>query len=390
MSGRAQQGSFLSMEDMGGRLVILTSQLEILQGLADSLASASGGAGTFATGISSKGETVGQLRMKYEEARHALKYRILLSRSESALIHYERLDVRDPSYRVSEDTIRKLANMLGTDRDKEMKALLMELFAAKALSEVDIGYFEALSQALNEKVFDQVFHTYGEASVEIIKMYKLAGNLYNFTHIQDYIHCVQNLLFALNDYIRHLRSIHVDQKDMAKAVEYIQANYAKDLSMTMVSNYVSLNYSYFSQAFKDFVGTTFVNYLKTLRIEKAKELLETTELKVLEIGDRVGFENTKHFNRVFKEMQGVTPLEYLREQERSPERDDKRIIAKPIRRPYRRCPVGSFGDGQLINGERENLKGDENLTKDGVINTESTGCSIDNSLNGMTVNIFAI
>ncbi|MNI97270.1 Arabinose operon regulatory protein [compost metagenome] len=50
--------------------------------------------------------------------------------------------------------------------------------------------------------------------------------------------------------------------------------------------------------------------MKTLRIEKAKELLETTELKVLEIGDRVGFENTKHFNRVFKEMQGVTPLEY--------------------------------------------------------------------------------
>ncbi|WP_239616179.1 response regulator transcription factor [Cohnella mopanensis] len=310
LTGYEQQGSFLSLEDKDGRLVVLTSEQEILLGLADYLGADSGGTGTFTTGISSKGESIGQLQLKYEEARQALKYRILISRSESALIHYGQITLRDRNYRVSEDTIRKLANVLGTDRDKEMKAYLMELFAAKALCEADIGYFEAVSQALNEKVFDQVFHTYGEASVEIIKMYKLAGSLYNFSHIQDYIHCVQDLLFALNDYIRHLKSVHVDQKDMGKAVEYIQANYSKDLSMTMVSNHVSLNYSYFSQAFKDFVGTSFVQYLKNLRIEKAKELLETTELKVLEIGDRVGFENTKHFNRVFKEMQGVTPLEY--------------------------------------------------------------------------------
>jgi two-component system response regulator YesN len=141
-------------------------------------------------------------------------------------------------------------------------------------------------------------------------MYKMAGSLYHFTHIQDYIHCVEGLLFGLNDYIRHLRSVHVDQKDMVRALEYIKANYANELSMTMVSNYVSLNYSYFSQAFKEYAGMSFVQYLKKLRIDKAKELLETTELKVMDIGERAGFENTKHFNRVFRESVGVAPLEY--------------------------------------------------------------------------------
>jgi two-component system response regulator YesN len=50
--------------------------------------------------------------------------------------------------------------------------------------------------------------------------------------------------------------------------------------------------------------------LKNLRIGKATELLETTELKVLEISEKVGFDNAKHFNRVFKNMLGVTPMEY--------------------------------------------------------------------------------
>ncbi|WP_372662704.1 response regulator [Cohnella sp.] len=308
--GRQQQGNFLSLEDKDGRLVVLTSRQELLQGMTEHMASASGGTGTFAAGISDLGVSIGQLKIKYEEARHALKYRLLFDRSGSIFIRYGQLIHRDRCYRVPEDAIRKLANMMGTDREKEMKSLLMELFEPRALAEADIVYFEAVSHALNEWVFDQVFRTYGEASVEIIKMYKLAGSIYNFTSIQDYIHCVEGLLSGLNDFIRHLKLIHVDQRDMTRAVEYIQANYDKELSMTMVSNHVSLNYSYFSQAFKEFAGMSFVNYIKNLRIEKAKELLETTELKVFEIGEMVGFENTKHFNRVFKDTVGVTPLEY--------------------------------------------------------------------------------
>lgn len=310
IAGRERSEKLLSMEDKDGRLVVLSAERELLRGMTNDLASASGGTGTFSVGISSRGEKIGQLKVKYEEARHALKYRLLLDRSESSWITYEQFASRNREYRVSEEPIRKLANMLGTDRDKEMKSLLMELFAPERLAAADIGYFESVSKMLNERVFDEVFRTYGDSSVEIIKIYKLAGNLYNFTHIQDYIHCVQDLLFALNDYIRHLKSAHIDQKDMAKAIEYIRANYNKDLSMTMVSNHVSLNYSYFSQAFKDYAGTSFVNYLKNLRIGKATELLETTELKVLEISEKVGFDNAKHFNRVFKDMLGVTPMEY--------------------------------------------------------------------------------
>lgn len=95
-----------------------------------------------------------------------------------------------------------------------------------------------------------------------------------------------------------------------KALDYIKANYCSELNMAMVSNHVSMNYSLFSIAFKEYTGVNFVNYLKLIRIEEAKRLLEETDDKVLDISKKVGYENEKHFMKTFKKMCGVSPTEY--------------------------------------------------------------------------------
>ena len=69
--------------------------------------------------------------------------------------------------------------------------------------------------------------------------------------------------------------------------------------MAMVSNYVSMNYSLFSIEFKNYTGMNFVNYLKEIRIKAAKRLLENTELRIQEVGKMVGYENDKHFMKIF-------------------------------------------------------------------------------------------
>lgn len=303
-------GQWLSLVDKEGRLVVLTTRPERFQNMVARLAALPGSAGTFSAGLSDRGQSLRQIREKYEEADRALRHRLLLGRADSPLIRYGQVSGRDRTYRLPEEAIRKLANMLGTDREREMRAQLHELFHLKALAEADISYFEAVSRALNERVFDQAFLNYGEASVEIIRLHKLAVSLYNFPTIQEYVHCAEGLLLRLNEYARGLTSAHVDQKEMAKALAYIHDNFDKDLSMTMVSNHVSLNYSYFSERFKEYVGESFVNYLKKLRVQKAKELLERTDGRIYEIGRRVGFENPKQFNRVFREIEGISAMEY--------------------------------------------------------------------------------
>lgn len=102
------------------------------------------------------------------------------------------------------------------------------------------------------------------------------------------------------------------QAKIREAQKYIQKNFDKDLNMAMVSNHVSMNYSLFSIAFKDYVGINFVNYLKDIRIAEAKRLLETTDEKILDISRKVGYDNEKHFMKTFKSICGISPSEYRR------------------------------------------------------------------------------
>ena len=101
-----------------------------------------------------------------------------------------------------------------------------------------------------------------------------------------------------------------NKQKIQQAVSYIHENYNKDLNMAVVSNYISMNYSLFSYAFKQYTGTNFVNFLKDLRMQEAKRLLETSDMRVNEISQAVGYENEKHFMKIFKATLGVSPTEY--------------------------------------------------------------------------------
>ena len=94
---------------------------------------------------------------------------------------------------------------------------------------------------------------------------------------------------------------------MQRAVDYIRQNYRKPIDMAEVSNHVSMNYSMFSYAFKQYTGQNFVNYLKELRVQEAKRLLARTDMRVIDISRRVGYENEKHFMKTFKSLCGVSP-----------------------------------------------------------------------------------
>lgn len=122
------------------------------------------------------------------------------------------------------------------------------------------------------------------------------------------------------DYIEQLNIFHCsleeqfvqdqNKRKIKQAIEYIKKNYDKDLNMAVVSNYVSMNYSLFSLSFKEYAGVNFVNFLKEIRINQAKELLKNTDWKIQEIASKVGYENEKNFMKIFKNTCGISPTEY--------------------------------------------------------------------------------
>ncbi len=95
-----------------------------------------------------------------------------------------------------------------------------------------------------------------------------------------------------------------------KAIEYIYKNYQTDLSLNDIAIHVGVNSSYLSRKFKQDCGKSVIEYLNTIRIEQSKMLMENGHQKVKEIADEVGFNNYNYFFKVFKDSQGMTPLEY--------------------------------------------------------------------------------
>lgn len=96
------------------------------------------------------------------------------------------------------------------------------------------------------------------------------------------------------------------------ALDYIDAHYNEEITLSSLSRYLNLNESYFCRLFKQTTNTSFVQYLNYVRVCKAEQLLCTTEMNISEICYAVGFSNASYFNRTFKKFKGCSPGLYKR------------------------------------------------------------------------------
>ena len=97
---------------------------------------------------------------------------------------------------------------------------------------------------------------------------------------------------------------------MPKVVDFLELNYMRKISQQEFADYFHLNKDYLSRAFKKHTGVGMAKYLNNIRIRKAKELLKSTDLQVMEIADQVGYFDAKYFSRQFKLATGMTPAQY--------------------------------------------------------------------------------
>ena len=85
-------------------------------------------------------------------------------------------------------------------------------------------------------------------------------------------------------------------------------NYHRPIQLEEVADVVHMNKAAFCRYFKQHTRKTYLNFLNEIRLQKATELLRTTELSVAQIAYEVGFNNLSNFNRTFKLVKGSTPL----------------------------------------------------------------------------------
>lgn len=111
---------------------------------------------------------------------------------------------------------------------------------------------------------------------------------------------------------RTLKSDYLDT-EMELAQEYFNTNYNKDLNIDDYAASRGMSVSWFIRTFKQYAGTTPMQYIVALRITNAQMLLETTNYNVTEIGNFVGYDNPLYFSRIFKKQKGFSPSEYRKQ-----------------------------------------------------------------------------
>lgn len=98
---------------------------------------------------------------------------------------------------------------------------------------------------------------------------------------------------------------------MAKAVDYVQTSYGdKNISIETVCRTLGVSSAYFSTVFKKETGKTFIGYLTDYRMERAVELLLTTDDKTYMIAEKTGYSDPNYFSYAFKKQYGVSPSKY--------------------------------------------------------------------------------
>lgn len=99
-----------------------------------------------------------------------------------------------------------------------------------------------------------------------------------------------------------------------KIIDFMAVNCDKNITLDEISNRFFISKTTLIYNFNKHVGRAPMDYLLTVRLNKAKQLLATTKKSVGEVSERCGFSSANYFGLIFKKKEGVSPMEYRRKQ----------------------------------------------------------------------------
>ena len=132
-----------------------------------------------------------------------------------------------------------------------------------------------------------------------------------------FLDCVEQALaralvvgYAVRDYSVRVHRGGLSPAKLRKIKELVQEKMEEDLSLEEMARTVGLSAAHFSQVFRNTTGQTPHQCLLWSRVQRAKEMLRSAEIRVLDVAIACGFKTQQHFARVFRQLCGASPTEY--------------------------------------------------------------------------------
>ena len=257
-------------------------------------------------GIGKCYDSIHNIHNSFVEAKSAIDYRYSLGVNQAIYIQ----DIEpntDSCFDIDEKTITQIIRSIKIGNDNDISEAVDHLIDTMKKSHISVKHFR---------------NTFLELYVELLRLARIyeitvdddAQNIYANVESFNSLDEVKDIFLKICIDLRN--GIKKERKDATKelierAKEYININFADcDLSVEKVCNYLGLSATYFSTIFKKETGYSFVSYLTQVRMEKALQLLQTTQEKAYIISEMVGYIEPNYFSYVFKKQYGVSPSKY--------------------------------------------------------------------------------
>lgn len=266
--------------------------------------------GSINMGIGTMYRSVDKLPQSFEEAICALNYKMM--KGPDCVISYAQIrDIEDDfTSPVSQEEIRRLEECIDRMDDAGCKAAVEDIFRTissrhnLSMEELQMISLNLILSGIRKIPFVQ-FQMNQYLGKNIFSLESIS----KFQTMEQLKNWIINTLRGMNELM--LKDHLPEKKDVIQeAKEFIAKNFNREIGLNELSERFFINPYYFSQLFKKKTGETYQNYLIGLRVERAKKLLEETDLKIYEVCELVGYSDANHFNKVFERTTGMKPSEY--------------------------------------------------------------------------------
>lgn len=257
--------------------------------------------------LSNRYEDCKYIKQAYQEAEEALKYSELLGKNQ--IICFRDISIRNCAIRISQDKIDevlfyikagvvdKAEKIIFSIADSYLKSCVIEQSRIHTTN-ITSSILNAFAETGGD--FSDVFENNEDYFYQISKMD-------TFEQMKEFL---GRLAVKVTKAINNFRT-KKSNKLLNEILYYINDNIADpNLSLSGIANKFFLNSSYLCRLYKQETGQTFVEHLTKMRIDKAISLMNCTELKVYQIGERVGIPDPNYFGKCFKKFTGLCVNDY--------------------------------------------------------------------------------
>lgn len=221
--------------------------------------------------------------------------------------HIHQIDVQGKEIKGLDVAISKMVHSLEGKREEEafdwLKQFLQELKSLASPQDME-RYIQSLSvQVVNVLLKDSSIR--GDVSL-IQEAIQVTRKATSFSVLRDELSRWLRRIFQIRK--DSTQQNEIDPIQMAK--KWIRMNLGVNITIEKIAREIPMNPTYFCEYFKSQTGVTILDYVTKTRLEKAKELLVTSDLKIYDIAEQVGYADTKYFSKLFKKYYGEVPSKF--------------------------------------------------------------------------------